>query len=208
MKPKDLNIKDREALRYIRNSLVSKGRSPSVRDLMRALKYHSPRSAALVLERLIKTGVVMRRPDGNLRLLKDPIDQESNPQTVEIPLVGSVACGNPILAEENIEAMIPISKGFTRSGKRYFLLKTKGDSMDLAGIEDGNLVLVMQQSTANNGDLVVALIDDNATVKEFQHSGDAILLKPKSRNKKHRPIILTEDFKVQGIVTKTIKNFP
>jgi repressor LexA len=200
MNPKDLNVKDREALRHIRNWLVHHGRSPSVRDLMRALKYNSPRSAALVLDRLIQAGIVRRRPDGALQLLKDPTDQAINPQTVEIPLV-------PIFAQENIEAMIPVSKTLARPGSRYFLLRAIGDSMNLADIEDGDLVLVRQQPTASNGDFVVALIDDEATVKEFCHTGDAVLLKPKSRNKKHQPIILTEDFQVQGVVVKTIKKF-
>jgi repressor LexA len=203
----ELKGKDREALRHIRNWLVHHGRSPSVRDLMRALKYNSPRSAALVLERLIKAGVVKRRPDGNLQLLKDPEAESVNPQTVDIPLVGSVACGVPIYAEENIEAMIPVSKNLARPGNRYFLLRAVGDSMNLAGIDDGDLTLVRQQATANNGDLVVALIDDKATIKEFHHAGDAVILKPKSRNKKNQPIILTENFQVQGVVVKTIKNF-
>ena len=79
--------------------------------------------------------------------------------------------------------------------------------MNMAGIEDADLVLVRQQSMANNGDVVVALIDDEATIKEFNHTGDAVILKPKSRNKKHQPIILTENFQVQGVVIKTIKNF-
>jgi repressor LexA len=203
----ELKGKDREALRHIRNWLVHHGRSPSVRDLMKLLKYSSPRSAALVLERLAMMGFVKRRPDGSLQLLKDLQDQSTNPQTVDIPLVGTAACGLPILAEENIEAMIPVSKVLTRPGSRYFLLRAKGDSMNMAGIEDADLVLVRQQATANNGDVVVALIDDEATIKEFNHKGDAVVLKPKSRNKKHQPIILTENFQVQGVVIKTIKNF-
>jgi repressor LexA len=121
--------------------------------------------------------------------------------------VGSVACGIPILAEENIEAMIPVSKGLAKPGNRYFLLRAVGDSMNLAGIDDGDLVLVRQQPAAKNGDLVVALIDDAATIKEFYRAGDAVVLKPKSKNKRHQPIVLTEDFQVQGIVVKTIKNF-
>lgn len=207
MDDESLKNKDREAIRHIRNWLVHHGRSPSVRELMKLLKYSSPRSASLVLERLAKAGFVKRRPDGNLQLLRDLEDQATNPQTVDIPLVGSVACGIPILAEENIEAMIPVSKGLARPGSRYFLLRAIGDSMDLAGIEDGDLVLVRQHATAQNGDLVVGLIDDEATIKEFHHAGNAVILKPKSRNKKHQPIILTENFQIQGVVIKTIKDF-
>ena len=207
MKASDLNAKDREAIRHIRNSLMHHGRSPSVRDLMKALKFSSPRSAALVIERLTKAGIVKRRSDGALQLLKDLETDAMNPQTVDIPLVGSVACGIPIIAEENIEAMIPVSKSLAKPGSRYFLLRAVGDSMNLAGIDDRDFVLVRQQPTAKNGDLVVALIDDAATIKEFYRAGDAVVLKPKSKNKRHQPIVLTEDFQVQGIVVKTIKNF-
>lgn len=177
-----------------------------MRELMTALKYKSPRSAALLLERLADAGMVKRRSDGYLRLLKDFEDRPANSQTIDVPLVGSVACGVPIFAEENVEAMIPVSKSLARLGKRYFLLRAHGDSMNLAGIDDGDLVLVRQESTAEDGDLVVALIDDDATIKEFHHGGDAVVLKPRSRNKRHQPIILTENFQIQGVVVRTIKN--
>lgn len=206
MDESSLKIKDREAVRHIRNWLVHQGRSPSVRELMKLLKYSSPRSAALVLERLTRAGVVKRRADGSLQLLKDLDSPVTNQQTVDIPLVGSVACGIPIFAEENIEAMIPVSKDLARPGDRYFFLRAIGDSMNLAGIEDRDLVLVRQEVTAKNGDFVVALIDDDATIKEFNHVGNAVVLKPKSRNKKHQPIILTENFQIQGVVVRTIKN--
>ena len=84
------------------------------------------------------------------------------------------------------------------------MLRAFGDSMNKAGINDGDLVLVRQQQTAENGDKVVALIDDEATIKEFHHEGDMIILKPQSTNSKHRPIILTWDFKIQGVVEKVI----
>src|SRR5258706_2790250 len=110
MSEKALESKDREAVRHIRNWLVHHGRSPSVRELMKLLKYKSPRSAAVLLERLTDAGMVKRQPDGDLRLLKDFEDQPTNSQTINVPLVGSVACGIPIFAEENVEAMIPVSK--------------------------------------------------------------------------------------------------
>jgi len=101
----------------------------------------------------------------------------------------------------------PGGQEFGQAGKPVFSFESSWGFYEFGGIEDGDLVLVRQQSTANNGDLVVSLIDDDATVKEFHRTGDAVLLKPKSRNKKHQPIILTEDFQVQGVVVKTIKNF-
>lgn len=199
-----LSEKQLEAVRHIRNFLVHYGRSPSVREIMTAMKYNSPSSAAAILDVLIKKKIIRRRPNGSLQLLNDPERSVSNPRTVDIPLVGAVACGSPILAEENLETMVPVSENFIKQGHRYFLLRAEGESMNAAGIDDGDLVLVRQQPIAENGEIVVALIDDSATIKEFHRSKDAVILKPKSKNKKYQPIILTENFQIQGIVVATI----
>ncbi len=134
-------------------------------------------------------------------------------QTVDVPLIGTVACGTPVLAEENIQAQIPVSTKLAKPPHRYFLLKARGDSMDLPcpergqkGIDDGDLVLVRQQTIAKDGDTVVALIDNEATIKEFRIGGETYVLRPRSRNKQHQPIVLTKDFQVQGIVVAAIAN--
>ena len=206
MKSHFLSEKELKAIREIRNSLMHKNRSPSVRELMVSLGYRSPRSAAVIIERLINKGILRRGSDGNLRLMKNLEDDDVRAQTVDVPLVGNVACGTPILAEENIEAMIPVSTKLARPPHRYFLLKASGDSMNEKGINDGDLVLVRQQSTAENGDIVVALIDDEAAIKEFHISDKTIVLKPRSTNKQHKPIVLTRDFQIQGIVITSISN--
>ena len=125
-------------------------------------------------------------------------------KTINIPLLGSIACGAPILAVENIEAEIPVSINLIKGSNKYFLLRAKGNSMNEAGINNGDLVLIKHQQTAENGDKVVALIDDEATIKEFYHNGETIVLKPKSSEKNHQPIILTRDIKIQGIVVTVI----
>jgi repressor LexA len=191
-------------LRYLRNALVHGGNSPSIRDIAEALGYRSPRSAFILLNELIEKGFLKRKEDGKLQLKKGLIEQEDHARTVNVPLVGTVPCGSPLLAEENIEAYVPVSTSLARPGSRYFLLKAKGDSMDQAGIENGNLLLVRQQQSAENGERVVALIDDEATVKEFHREENAVILKPKSKNKKHKPIILTENFIIQGVVTTVL----
>lgn len=199
-----LSQKQADALRYVRNWLMHKGKTPSVRELMTSLGYKSPRSAALIIEELIQKGILRKRSNGELQLIKD-IDADSvHAHTVDIPLVGMVTCGVPILAQENIEGYIPVSVSLAKPGFKYFLLKAKGDSMKKAGINDGDLILVRQQSTAKNGDIVVALIDDEATVKEFQHHKNCVILMPRSNNKNHKPIILTENFQVQGVAVTTI----
>lgn len=199
-----ISSKELEAVREIRNSLMHVGRIPSMRELMSSLGYRSPRSASLIINKLIKKGVLRRREDGGLQFVRNLEDDTGRAQTVDVPFVGSVACGTPVLAEENIEGMIPVSTKLARPPHRYFLLKAKGDSMDKAGIDDGDMVLVRQQTGADNGDVVVALIDDEATVKEFYRAGKTVILKPRSRNKKYQRIVLTNDFQIQGVVVTAI----
>lgn len=203
MGEESLSQKAREALRHMRNTIMHSGRMPSVRELMVAMAYRSPRSAVLLMEELEAEGFLEKKNDGGYRLIKD-LKEGHNVMTIPIPLVGSVTCGTPILAEENIEAWIPVSTAIVKSGSKYFLLRAKGDSMDKAGINEGDLILVKQQAGAQNGENIVALIDDEATVKEFRHRGDFVTLLPNSSNQRHQPIILTRDFQIQGIVVATI----
>lgn len=200
---KDLTSKELEAVRYIRNELIH-GRSPSVRDLRKALGYSSPNSANLILKSLIKSKILERRPDRRLRLLQDLEGRDDHARTVSIPLVGTAPCGAPLLAEENIEAMVPVSVKLIQKFHQYFLLRAVGDSMNKAGINSGDLVLVRQQPDAESGDRVVALIDDEATIKELHKSANAVVLMPRSTKKEHQPIILTRDFQVQGVVVATV----
>ncbi len=133
-----------------------------------------------------------------------PTLHQQNAKTVEVPLLGTIACGTPVLAEQNIKSRVSISTKMLKPNYQYFLLRALGDSMNKADINDGDLVLIRQQQTAEDGDKVVALIDDEATIKEFHNKGNMIILKPKSTNSKHQPIILTKDFKIQGVVEKII----
>lgn len=203
MSESNLSLKSREALKHIRNAVLMTGSVPSVRELMKAMDYKSPRSAMLLMKELEVSGFLEQKIDGGYRMLKD-LSNEHMAQTVTVPLVGMVACGAPLLAQENIEAMVAVSTSLAKPGHRYFLLKAKGDSMDLAMINDGDLILVRQQPMAENGQNVVALIDDEATVKEFHRSGNFVNLLPRSSNSKHNPIILTENFQIQGVVVATI----
>jgi repressor LexA len=204
MSENQLSTKARKALRHIRNSVMHTGKVLSVRDLMGLMDYKSPRSALLLMQELEHGGFLRKRSDGSYSMLKDIGNNEQNVQTVNVPLVGTVTCGAPILAQENIEAMIPVSTGLAKPGSKYFLLRAKGDSMNEAGINDQDFILVRQQNTAENGQAVVALIDDQATVKEFNRNGGYVTLTPRSSNKKHQPIIVTDELRVQGVVIATI----
>jgi repressor LexA len=143
--------------------------------------------------------------EGKVMIMEAPVmTNNDSEQTVEVPVVGRAACGMPMLAEENIEQMIPVSKKIAYPPYKYYMLRAKGDSMNEANINDGDLVLVRQQATARHGDVVVALIDDEATIKEYTSTGSAVVLKPHSSNPLHKPIILMRDFMVQGVVVTTV----
>ncbi len=205
MGAESLSIKAREALKHIRSWAMQNGRIPSVRDLMTKMEYKSPRSAMLLMNELEQTGFLEKKADGSYKMIKD-LSTVDMARTISLPLVGSVACGGPLLAEENIEAYIPVSTSLVKPGSKYFLLRAVGDSMDKAGINSGDLVLVKQQNAAENGQNVVALIDDDTTLKEYQHKGNVVVLIPRSSNPKHKPIILERAFQIQGVIITSISN--
>jgi repressor LexA len=173
------------------NSYVQNRRQPSLDDLYKIAEVLGVEAKELLVTKL-------KIPESDEKLI-------TNTRTVRIPLLGTVACGSPIFAEENIEAMIPVSEQFIKSSNKYFILRASGDSMNEVGINSGDLVLIKQQNTAENGDYVIALIDDEATIKEYHNNGELIILKPRSSNPKHTPIFLTFDFRIQGIVEKVIQ---
>ncbi len=200
------SIKELEAIKIIRQYFFDYGNAPSVRVLMQKMHYKSPRSASIIIASLVEKGFLKKKKDGSLQLAMFDFNEDfgTREQTVKIPLLGSVSCGLPIFAEENTEAEVPISIKLIKKGFKYFLLRAKGDSMNNAGINDGDLVLIRQQQQANNGDKVVALIDDEATIKEYHHTGSLVVLKPKSKSTKYQPIILTDAFRIQGVVEAVI----
>lgn len=200
----ELNKKELETLRVIRNYLMHKGYFPSMDELKNELKYKSKRSPFLLIHQLMEKKVLKKKHDGSYQLMEMGEDKNSREQTVEVPLLGDIACGLPILALENINAMYPVSIKLARPPHKYFLLRAVGESMNLKGINDGDLVLVKQQSTAKEGDTVVALIDDSATIKEYVKGTGSVLLMPRSTDKNIKPIVLTQDFKVQGVVITSI----
>ena len=203
---REMKASELRAFQYIRNEIVHKGHSPSVRDVQGVLGCKSSRTAMLAINSLIAKGYLQRRDDSDLRVVQDLPDRNDAVRTVEVPLVGSVSCGRPMLAEENVEGWIAVSEQLARPGSKYFLLRASGDSMNAVGIYHGDLLLVRQQSHAEPGQNVVALINDEATVKEYVPTDGAIILRPRSRSAEYKPIILTDNFEVQGVVVTAIPN--
>ena len=144
---------------------------------------------------LTSSGVVWSRP------ILSPLTREM----IQIPLVGSAPCGNPMLGQENIEEYVLVEKSKIKSGFKYFILRAEGDSMNLAGINDGDLVLCRQQLKADTGDRVIALLGDNVTIKMYDKKDGHRILLPKSTNKTHTPINPEEGDSVQGIVQEVLE---
>jgi repressor LexA len=186
---------------YIRREKIP----PTNREMLKMMGLKSPRSTAQYLD-VLEAGGYIKRGKGarNIRIIKSPYDKNNSSNTVKVPILGYVPCGTPFLAEENVERNIAVSRGIARPPYKYFMLRAVGDSMNKTGINNGDLVLVRQQMTANSGDIVVALIDDEATIKQLQLHKDYITLEPRSTNKDYCPIILERDFSIQGVVVKSM----
>lgn len=193
----NITTKQLEILEYLKECILTNGYPPSVREICSAVNLRSTSSVHSHLSTLEKNGYI-RRDSSKTRAI-EIIDDEFNPSRREIaniPIVGTVAAGQPILAEENIEGYFPIPTEFLPNNQ-VFMLKVKGDSMINSGIFNGDCVLVESQNTAMNGEIVVALIDDSATVKTFYKESDHIRLQPE--NDSMEPI-LVDDCQIIGKV--------
>ncbi|MCI5614467.1 MAG: transcriptional repressor LexA [Agathobacter sp.] len=175
-----ISAKQQEILDFMKQEILNKGYPPTVRDICEAVNLKSTSSVHSHLETLEKNGYIHRDPTKPRAI--EIIDDNFNltrREVVNVPIVGRVAAGEPILAVENIENYFPIPAEFMPN-QDTFMLRVKGESMINAGILDGDLIVVMKQDTARNGDMVVALVDDSATVKTFYKEGDHIRLQPEN----------------------------
>ena len=173
-----ISKKQQEILDYIKNEILNRGFPPAVREICEAVNLKSTSSVHSHLEALEKNGYIRR--DATKPRAIEIIDDNFNlvrREVVNVPLVGTVAAGQPMLAVENIEGYFPVPAEYMPNAQS-FMLKVKGDSMINAGIFDGDQVLVRQQSSASNGDIVVALVEDSATVKTFYKEDGYYRLQP------------------------------
>ena len=185
-----ISDKQKEILEFIKNEILNKGYPPTVRDICEAVHLKSTSSVHSHLETLEKNGYIRRDPTKPraIEILDDDFNLTRR-EVVNVPMVGRVAAGEPILATENIENYFPIPAEFMPN-KETFMLKVKGESMINAGIFDGDNILVKQQPDAENGDIVVALVDDSATVKTFYKENGHYRLQPE--NDTMDPIIVPD----------------
>ncbi len=199
----DLSSKQLQILEFIKKELNTKGYPPSVREICRAVNLKSTSTVHGHLERLEKKGFIRR--DATKPRAIEVLDGSSflytKKEIVELPVIGKVTAGQPILAQENIEDIFPVPLDFIGNDISFMLI-IKGDSMINAGILNGDYVIVKQQSYANNGDIVVALINDEATVKRFFKEKDFFRLQPE--NPCYEPITVNE-LSILGKVTGVLR---
>ena len=175
-----ISKKQLEILEYIKSQILERGFPPAVREICEAVNLKSTSSVHSHLETLEKNGYIRR--DSTKPRAIEILDEAFNftrREMVNVPIVGRVAAGEPLLAEQNIEEYFPIPMEFMPN-KQTFLLKVCGESMINAGILNGDYVLAQQENTAHNGDMVVAMIEDGATVKTFYKEEGVIRLQPEN----------------------------
>ncbi len=175
-----ISDKQREILEYIKQEILQRGYPPAVREICEAVKLKSTSSVHSHLETLEKNGYIRRDPTKPraIEILDDDFNLTRR-EVVNVPVIGQVAAGEPILAEQNIQDYFPIPAEYMPNAET-FMLKVKGESMINAGILSGDSVLVQRQSDARNGDMVVALVDDSATVKTFYKEDGHYRLQPEN----------------------------
>lgn len=200
-----ISKKQQEILDYIKHEILNRGFPPAVREICEAVNLKSTSSVHSHLETLEKNGYIRRDPTKPRAI--EIVDDNFNltrREMVNVPLVGTVAAGQPILAVENVESYFPIPSE-RLPNNQVFLLTVKGESMINAGILDGDMVLVEMVSTAENGDMVVALINDETTVKTFYKEDGHYRLQPE--NDYMDPIIVENDLLILGKVIGAMRFF-
>lgn len=200
-----ISDKQQEILEYMKEQILAKGYPPSVREICTAVGLKSTSSVHSHLETLEKNGYIRRDPTKPraIEIVDDSFQNISRREMVNIPMLGKVAAGQPLLADDNINGYFPLPVEYVHN-KQTFMLTVQGESMINAGIFDGDLIIVEQTSVARNGDIVVALIEDSATVKTFYKERNYIRLQPE--NDSMDPIIV-QDCMIMGQVIGLYRQF-
>ena len=184
-----LTTKEQLVFQKVRDFMAG-GQKLTIRALQTALGYASPRSISVMLDQLMMKWWLYRDSHETIKI--SPNYTTDSYEVRSIPLIGAIACGMPIFAEENIETKIPISTKLLSPSDEYFFLRAQWDSMNQKWINDGDLILIKRGNIPEDGKIVVALINDEATLKEYRQKDGCIYLMPHSDNPRHKPIILDE----------------
>ena len=208
---KEMTARQEEIYEYIKKYSKENHMPPTVREIGNHFDISSTNGVRSILAALIKKGYINRSPRLSrgieiVNTKEDSAAKEAPSNTIEIPIVGRVAAGTPILAVQNLEGTVTIDRDFLACRSDVFALRVKGDSMINAGIFDGDLIFARQQKTADLGEIVVAQIDNEATVKYYHPSSDHVELRP--ANPKYKPIIVNDkkDFSIAGRVIGVMRS--
>ncbi len=197
-----LTPKQKRIYDFLSSTIREKGYAPSIPEIGQRFKITSTRGVFDHLKALERKGYIKRVGKRAIEIVSSK-GRSALPQAKEIPIVGRVRAGVPLLAEENIEGFLPVANEIAR-GKETFALKVKGDSMIEDGILEGDYVVIRRQEAAEDSDIVCALIGDEATLKRFYRKGNEVTLKP--ANRKYEPIIVTKgEFRVLGKAVGVIR---
>lgn len=202
-----ITVKQSEILSFMKKEILAKGYPPSVREICEAVNLKSTSSVHSHLETLEKNGYIRRDPTKPraIEIMDDDFNSvrtNTTSDVINIPMIGTVAAGQPLLAVEEVEDFFPFAANMLPSTVETFMLKVKGDSMINMGIYDGDLLVVEKQNTAKNGDVVVALVDDSATVKRFYKEDGHYRLQPE--NDYMDPIIV-DSCEILGKVIRLVR---
>ncbi len=199
-----ISAKQREILEYIKSEIIKKGYPPAVREICEAVSLKSTSSVHSHLETLEKNGYIRRDPTKPRAI--EIVDNDFNfnrKGIIKVPIIGTVAAGQPLLAVENIDGYFPLLAE-NLPNDELFMLRVQGESMVNAGIFNGDKILIQKQETAQNGDIVVALVEDSATVKRFYKEDGHFRLQPE--NDTMKPIIV-DDVSIVGKVIGLFRSY-
>ncbi len=199
---RDLSLRQKQILAYLKSEVKKKGYPPSVREICDAVGLKSTSTVHSHLSQLEKRGLIHRDPTKPRAI--EILDNDEQKELINVPIVGIITAGTPILAVENIEDTFPLPLNYLNTNGDVFMLRVKGESMIEAGIYDRDLIVVRQQSFAENGDIVAALLEDSATVKTYYKEANCIRLQPE--NASMSPIY-AKDVKILGKVIGLFRKF-
>lgn len=204
----DLNPRQAAILDFIKDKIANDGYPPSIREICEAVNLSSPSTAHAHIHALAQKGYLKLNPNKKraMEVLEsdDSPAQSSRQEMVDIPVLGKISAGLPALADENMEYTFPVPQDFLNSNKQLFMLRVHGESMIEVGIEDGDLLIIEEACTARNGDIVVALVGEEATVKTFYREPDRIRLQPENRSMEP---IYVDDMQIIGRPIGLIRHF-
>jgi len=203
-----LTKRQAEILSFIKTHMQYSGFPPTISEIQGQFSFKSPNAVQEHLKALVRKGQIRRTPNKwrglELTVSNKSRDESAHYSTVSVPLIGRVTAGLPVLAEENFEGTISVDRSLVGRATRLFALHVYGNSMIKAGIYDGDIAIVQEQSVADNGDIVIALLGDEATVKRFYRKNKIIILQPE--NDTMPPVRVSEgsDFRILGRVIVTL----